>query len=357
MLQRIKWHVLFWFLYFSLTIYNALYLSESFSLHPSWELFLQAVLSESILLAVKIAVVYVTLYALIPSWIRHTTRLLPLLQGVLLMCAGAFVIRLLVHLIIWPYIYQTKVDLSASRLAARYFYSLLDMLQIVGIAATIKLYKLRMQAIRNEKILEQEKLVAEITHLKSQINPHFLFNSLNSIYSLALTKSEFSADAIMKLANILRYMLYETEAKTVPLNQELKLLEDYISLQKLRFGNRITVRFVCNNPSPQEHIAPLLLLPLLENAFKHSNDLAADIDFVLTLTQHQLQVSIKNPIVVGSVQHDKQGGIGLKNIERQLELLYHKHHIEYTKQNGIFILTLSIDLNSYAGNDLFNIRR
>lgn len=354
MLKKIRWHLLFWFLYFGLTMYNALYLSESFSLHPSWQLFIEALLSESILLSVKITVVYLTLYALIPSWIKNSNKLLPLLQGILLMFAGALTIRLLVHVVIWPYIYQSTVNLNTSRLVARYFYSLLDVLQIVGIAATIKLYKLRMQAIRNERILEQEKLVAEISHLKSQINPHFLFNSLNSIYSLALTKSELGADAIMKLSNILRYMLYETEAKTVPLNKEINLLEDYIGLQKLRFGNRITIHFSCNNPNPSEQIAPLLLLPLLENAFKHSNDLAAEITFELNVAQHQLQVCIKNPIVEGSVKHDTQGGIGLKNIERQLELLYRKHHITYTKHNGIFILTLSIDLNSYAANDLFD---
>ncbi len=147
-------------------------------------------------------------------------------------------------------------------------------------------------------------------------------------------------------------MLYEAPAKTVPLANELRIMEDYITLQQLRFGTRIVVN--CNIPSeiPAVQIAPLLLLPLIENAYKHSNSGNACIELELTIETGKIIFNLSNPVVVRSVKIEGEGGIGLKNIERQLQLLYTNHQLSYRLENGKFDLHLMIDTNTYAATQL-----
>jgi two-component system, LytTR family, sensor kinase len=229
---------------------------------------------------------------------------------------------------------------------------------VVAVAVAVKLYQLRMNSVVNEKNLIREKLKAEILHLKAQINPHFLFNTLNSIYAMARSKSEQTSQAIVQLSHILRYILYEAGSKTVLLADEMKIIQDYITLQKLRFGNRIQLNFHYQLHDERCMIAPLLLLPLVENAFKHSNDPEAKIDMEIRTTKEGLFVRSSNPVVEESVKTQAaQGGIGLANIRRQLELLYTRFKLEHTKINGIFTLNLYVDLDSYANPEMFDTRR
>src|SRR5690606_31856629 len=152
---------------------------------------------------------------------------------------------------------------------ARYFYSGLDLLQVTGIAAAIKLFRLRIVAVTGEKRLIQERLQSEMQHLRAQINPHFLFNTLNSIYALARVQSAAAPDAVLRLSHILRYMLYATEQRSIPLAEELKITMDYIELQQVRFGDKVQVRTDQQIDNPEASVTPQILLPLVENAFKH----------------------------------------------------------------------------------------
>ncbi len=351
-IPRVAQHLLFWLCYYLIGLFNAVFLSESYAHHPDTNLLLLLAFAELLLLLAKAIPVYFILYQLIPRWNNSPKKYIPLLQALFGIMSGALFIRLFMHFIVWPFVTHNNPVIDVTNLLARYFYSLLDLLQIAGVAVAIKLYKLQIQALKREQALSREKLQSELRHLKAQINPHFLFNSLNSIYSLALSRSDLTAESLMRLSKILRYMLYEAPAKTVPLANELRIMEDYITLQQLRFGTRIVVN--CNIPSeiPAVQIAPLLLLPLIENAYKHSNSGNACIELELTIETGKIIFNLSNPVVVRSVKIEGEGGIGLKNIERQLQLLYTNHQLSYRLENGKFDLHLMIDTNTYAATQL-----
>ncbi|MBB2151047.1 sensor histidine kinase [Pedobacter gandavensis] len=177
----------------------------------------------------------------------------------------------------------------------------------------------------NERIqrdLESEKKEMELQFLKSQLNPHFLFNSLNNIYSLAYQKSDKTADAILKLSEIMRYMIYESNDSWVSLSKEIEYLHSYIELQKLRFRDGASVQFQLNGEIDDQQIVPLILISFVENAFKHgvANDPKDPIKINIIANQKILHFSITNK----KNQHNKDevGGVGLNNVERRLQLLY-----------------------------------
>ncbi len=175
---------------------------------------------------------------------------------------------------------------------------------------------------RVQRDLENQRLSAELAFLKSQINPHFLFNSLNTIYSLAYQKSETTPEAVLKLSEIMRYMLYECNDNKVDLDKELKYLQNYIDLQKIRFGNKAFIEYTVNGNVDQQRIVPLILISFVENAFKHgvANDPENPIVLKLTVGTHKLTFYVHNK----KHQHnrDAAGGIGLANVQRRLDLLY-----------------------------------
>ena len=175
---------------------------------------------------------------------------------------------------------------------------------------------------RVQRDLENQRLTAELAFLKSQINPHFLFNSLNSIYSLAYQKSDTTPEAILKLSEIMRYMLYESNDNKVDLSKELQYLQNYIDLQKIRFGKRAYVDFEVNGQVTNQRIVPLLLIAFIENAFKHgvANDAAAPIKLIINVSDGNLSFYMENKKHL--LNRDASGGIGLINVKRRLDLLY-----------------------------------
>jgi len=195
--------------------------------------------------------------------------------------------------------------------------------------------------------VEKEKLTIELSSLKSQVNPHFLFNSLNSIYSLALSKSDQTADTVLELSNLLRYMLYEVGEDKVELSKELEMLENYIELQKLRSDISTQVTFnVIGDPSEYK-IAPLLFFPLVENSFKHgvkgvSDSACVDISLIL---ENGITFTIKNNKgVVDDMEDGKYGGIGLENVKRRLSLIYQgKHQFQINETTTDFEVKLIIE--------------
>lgn len=177
----------------------------------------------------------------------------------------------------------------------------------------------------NERIqrnLESQKKDMELQFLKSQLNPHFLFNSLNNIYSLAYQKSDKTADAILKLSEIMRYMIYESNDSWVALSKEVEYLQSYIELQKLRFKDGAAVELTLNGEIDAQHVVPLILISFVENAFKHgvANDPADPIRINIIANQKILHFSITNK--KSKTNKDAMGGVGLNNVERRLQLLY-----------------------------------
>lgn len=186
-------------------------------------------------------------------------------------------------------------------------------------------YKFTVDWFLNEKIrktLENEKLSTELAFLRSQINPHFLFNSLNNIYSLAYQQSEKTPEAILKLSEIMRYMLEDSNEPTVPLNREIRYLKNYIELQTLRFKNGAFVQFHIKAKEEGIQIIPLILIAFVENAFKHG--IVSDADHPV-----KIDLQVQHDLVIFEVWNlksaqnkDTTGGIGLSNVKRRLELLY-----------------------------------
>jgi sensor histidine kinase YesM len=353
--KRLILHLLFWLVQYSISLYNELYLSVSFSHHPSADLFLKAALSVGLIFVIKVLATYYTLYRLIPKWIKDPGRARLYLEAIATVLFATLFIRMITQLIVWRLIYnEAGISLSNTQLAARYFYSMLDLLQVLGLAAAIKLLKLRVTAVKQEKAMVQEKLRSELLHLKSQLNPHFLFNAINSIYALARAQSALTADAVMQLSKILRYMLYETGQKTIPLQDEIKIIEDYIALQQLRYSKRLSVTLEKELDDHDAHVVPLLLLPLVENAYKHGSEEGGHIEIKITLHHQQLYVGITNPVVETPHKTPGEEGIGLSNIRRRLQLLYRDFSLQTYLKENTFKVELNTNLSSYAGIELFD---
>lgn len=200
----------------------------------------------------------------------------------------------------------------------------------------------------NERIqrdLENQRLTAELAFLKSQINPHFLFNSLNSIYSLAYQHSDNTPGAILKLSEIMRYMLYESNDNKVALEKELQYLQNYIDLQKIRFGDKAFIDFKIQGKVDDQRIVPLLLIAFIENAFKHgvANDAASAIKLLINIEDTRLYFYIRNK--KHSNNRDAAGGIGLSNVKRRLDLLYPgKYNLDIRDEIDTYTCELSLVL-------------
>ncbi len=189
---------------------------------------------------------------------------------------------------------------------------------------------------------------AKIQYLKAQINPHFLFNSLNNIYSLSVIKSDQTPDMVLKLSSLLRYAIYEGEKKKVPLIREVEQIKEFIALFEMKSEEKLNVDFLVEGSMADVEIEPMLLIPLVENCFKHGNfeqNPAAFAEIKLELNQGKLSFSTKN-IMDTNQQKDEVGGVGLSNIRKRLDLNYPDRHTFATKSDdGLFMVHLSLNLN------------
>ena len=202
------------------------------------------------------------------------------------------------------------------------------LLAFVG-SALFEVSRFANQKIKETMLLRSEKLETEMKLLKSQINPHFLFNALNNIYSLSYLKPEKTPENLLKLSEMLRYMLYECNVDKVPLSKEVTYLENYIHMKLLKDSRGMNVKVNLAKNAGHLMIAPLLLIPFVENAFKHSKveDLEKGwITIDLTTEGHKIIFDVENSVSPTAFTKDEVGGIGLNNVKRQLELLYPKHH-------------------------------
>jgi LytS/YehU family sensor histidine kinase len=180
------------------------------------------------------------------------------------------------------------------------------------------------------KKLTEEKLAAELGFLKSQVHPHFLFNTLNNLYALTLIKSDKTPDIVLKLSGLLDYMIYKSNDDFVPLKKEMEILESYIELEKMRYNERLELKYEIEGEVDSHQIAPLILLPFIENSFKHgaSNDRTRpNIKIHFKIEPEYLQLNVLNS-VPGEIKKDESvsEGIGLKNVSRRLELIYPNQH-------------------------------
>ncbi len=201
--------------------------------------------------------------------------------------------------------------------------------------------------IRQNVQMEKLRLKTELSFLRSQVSPHFLFNTLNNLVSLARKKSDLLEPSLLKLSGLLQYMLYESDDEKISIHKEIEYLNNYIELQKLRFGSEVKTDFIREVPGDSAvEIVPMILVPFVENAFKHGTAFIREpeISIRMNLTGRLLTFTVRNKFNPAREEQDKSSGIGLINVQRRLNLLYPESRLEIFCRNDWYIVTLSISL-------------
>lgn len=225
---------------------------------------------------------------------------------------------------------------------------------VVFIAIAIKFYKRWSEKDYREQKVQKEKIEVEMQMLKAQINPHFLFNTLNSIYVLAMKKSEQTANIVMKLSDILDYILYKIDAPMIDISTEIQIIENYIELEKIRFTDRFNLDFTSSFISKDIQIPPMLIIPFVENAFKHGVAKSMEkswIKIAINENHQMLDIVISNSKSQNPIK-SKTGGIGLINVKKRLDLLFNdRYRLDISEKNNRFDVFLSLPINQQIAND------
>jgi sensor histidine kinase YesM len=357
-MKRTGLHVAFWSVYFFQDVLLIFFVNISRLQKPTIENLALAAANCLIILLPKLLFTYFMLYVAlekIASGIYHRRGIS---YSLLALLFAIFMYRALVVFVVNPYIYHWS-DGQTVFYPLGLLVALMDIGFVSGAAIVIKQMRQQSAAREREKNLLREKLESEIKFLRSQTNPHFLFNTLNNIYALARKKSDQTPEVVLKLSKLLRFMLYESSKPLIRLEDEIKILEDYIALEKLRYNSRLTVNFYIEIDNINEEISPLLLLPFVENAFKHGSseshfDSYIHIDMVLQ--NGMLTFNVENT----KEKSDENGvheSIGLSNVRRQLELMYSEYSMQVYNEESVFKVALSINLKAHEKDQLSYIGR
>ena len=340
--KRIIWHVIFWIVIVVCT--SAVY-------DKSKGIFIWTYIQFNLIrLPLILTTTYVVLYGLIPRYLINRKQYWHF--------AGYFIVTVLLTILLDRIIIGSQLigDLLAETKLKYRFFSQVPIVRnafllvaTIGLATMIRFFKLYLKQERHKHQLQEAKLATELAFLKAQVNPHFLFNTLNNLYSMAVQKEQPElAEGLANLSGIMRYLTYDSNASTVPLAKEIELLQQYIEIQRLRQSEQddITIVFNIKGVARHHQIAPVLLLPIVENAFKHGvlpgRESLVLID--LEVKEEKLYFQVKNTL------HPKQNpalekhGIGLKNVRKRLELLYPKGYSLETKAVDQFYIS-NLDLH------------
>jgi hypothetical protein len=294
---------------------------------------------------------YGVIYFLIPRLLLNGRYGLFFPALILLTCL-ATLLRILVNRYIYFALFIPEVLYPNEWFSTEIF--LINIFWIVGPAilfAMFKYYKnwLTTQTLANEA--ERKQLASELQVLKAQLNPHFLFNTFNNLYVLALQKSDKTPEVISKISDLFHYVLYECNSIEVPVSKEIKLISDYIQLEELRYSDRLSIRIKKEIENPDFLIPPMMLYTFVENCFKHgcSNDPDSPwIELAIKSSVNRLEFEASNSIPrINYTGKEREGGVGLSNIRRRLELLYPRNHrLEIKNDDNVFVVRLEIQKNS-----------
>ena len=302
------------------------------------------------LMPITIATTYVSIYKLIPEYFMTKQYFRFVLYSIYTVIISSY---LVITSIFFSIIYLSGFKHSEMNPATKnILFVLSGVYLVVFIVSAFKLLKLNLKQTKKTSELETKILEAqlklkeqELNYLKMQIHPHFLFNTLNTIYGFALKKAEHTPEMILKLSNLLDYLLYQVDKPLVPLTDEINHIKDYISLEQMRFNETLEVDFTETHCTEPLEIAPMLFLPFVENSFKHGKiiDGKLNIDMSITCEKESIYFSIKN-------SHSKTAsvstGIGLDNIKKRLELLYkNRYDLTILETKTTFTVQLKLSIN------------
>lgn len=290
-------------------------------------------------------IVYFNLWYLIP---HHLTEKRSLEYGFLLVGTAAVLTPLKTMVL---YLLFSADSGAQSLVLEEQFFIFLTLFVVGGGTTLTHIVSEWLRHQRERKELHTKTMQSELKFLKSQINPHFLFNTLNNLYALTLKKSDKAPEIVIKLSEMMRYMLYECNEKQVPLEKEVNYLRNYLDLEALRQGSGVDISFVVEGTISDQQIAPLLFITFLENSFKHglSHQLSRGyVTIRMHVEEKQLDFSIENskPTALQESDQRRVGGIGLVNVRRRLNLLYpQQHQLKITESPESYAVNLRLTLN------------
>jgi sensor histidine kinase YesM len=350
---RLQRHLLFWFCWwaFQAILYSFVAFAKPYGFAPRLQL---SSIEAFFYMGPHIFFSYSLMYWVIPRHLLKGRYVATILSVLLLVLAtavfaafvGVYVLDFVRRHVLGG-IYNPPSHFIRTNFALALLAGLRGALSIGGIAAAIKLMKYWYVKEQRNLQLQKENITSQLQLLKAQVHPHFLFNTLNNIYSHTQDTAPRASMMIMGLSDLLRYILYECNQPLVPLEKELKMLRDYILLEQIRYGNKLDLNIDLPDNTHGLQIAPLLLLPFVENCFKHGASRILEqpwISLHITLEEDWMKMKLLNGKVPDSAPASSNG-IGINNVVKRLELLYpQKHHLSIANDEDVFIVNLKLQL-------------
>jgi sensor histidine kinase YesM len=332
-------HFLFWLIYWLFWVFVYLFTSTTKGS------LINAFINSFIIIVVHAIASYFNIYILFPRMLKKKLYLYYIVSIVLTVILCCFLLAYT-----YTILENNKLDIWSTTF---FTFNAFLISYTVAITMSLKMVKQWYEREQLTRKLHNLNVETELKYLKSQINPHFLFNCLNSLYALSLKKSELAPKMVLRLSDLLRYLLYEAGERFVDLDKELEYLKNYLELEKIRHGDRLHPQLEVKGNFVSKKIAPMLFLTFLENSFKHglSNESSAGfIHIEIDVQDNELTFSIGNSKPRSSSISEQllkgPGGIGLENVKKRLELLYPgKHELNISETKDEYLVNLKLTLN------------
>ncbi len=351
--QRLYRHVAFWLTYYLFCLLTRFHDGMEQVGFKKW-----AILSASELffhVLIEILFCYAMLYFLLPKF-WNGKRYMAFTAGLILLSFSVYWLYYLEHDIVFRAIHmQAGMKFRPSDIVR--WFTLISFFTFfpvsAGLTITIKTLKNFYLKQKENQLLTRENANAELQLLKAQIHPHFLFNTLNNIYSFTLSKSSEAPALVEKLSDTIHYMITDCKTEAVPLQKELKMLEDYIGLEKVRYGDRLDLSVNITNDDQNKSISPLLMIPFVENCFKHGSSVMLGKQWIrlnIAIKNNLLDFNVANSSPLQPTAAKNKGGIGLSNVKKRLEILYPgKHQLNISTTEGVYSVQMQIELQTQTG--------
>lgn len=340
-MKKIIRHGVFWGLYVLFTV-GIYYVQEpDLGLHFTYEL---------ASLPAKFFTVYATLYFILPQFVLKKKYGLAFLQFGMLLIVGIFFLRLLVLATVYPIYFPDADTKLIPNNPAKLISPLLDLIIVSSMVAVIKLVRDREKRELDHLNRIKSNVQNELQLLKSQLHPHFLFNTLNGLYAQILENPEIAANMVVQLSDLLRFILYEAKETTVDVEEDLECLGNYMALEQMRYGNKLDLSYSVLGVTANKRISPLLLLPFVENSFKHGISKDHEKCWIrceVELLEDFLVLNLANSKPAFSEEDQAKYGIGLKNVRQRLEHVYPgRYDLTITDKEDRFLVHLKIPIEN-----------
>lgn len=332
--KRVFHHILFWLFY--VLFFGSIY--GKYGNDFQWYLLESVCMLPFVMLAT-----YITIYLLLPYYLKKRNLLFTIFAVIAVLFVSTIGERMFLRKI-------NSLEITFNSLfTLSYVYLLLETNFIVASAVAIKIVKKWFVQQQEKHELEKRNLKTELNLLKAQLHPHFLFNTMNNLYALSVEKSSKTSEGIAKLSTLLRSILYECNEPEITLGKEINLIENYIDLERMRYGDRLNIEFEVSGPLKKMKIAPMVLFTFIENCFKHGSSNDSQNPFIkisLNVSDKEIIFFAENskPKLIQQTKNIKSGGIGLINVKKRLEIIYgEKHELKIRDKENTFEVYLSIN--------------